>query len=84
MKSNLGTCIKSKGHRAYFPQMVYKIKHHTYGSIDRHKPDLVARGFSQQYGLDYNETFNPVAKLTSVRVLLAVVATKNGTCGRWI
>lgn len=37
----------------------------------------MARGFSQQYGLDYDETFSPVAKITTVRVLLALAASKD-------
>ncbi|KAL0325093.1 UNVERIFIED_CONTAM: Retrovirus-related Pol polyprotein from transposon RE2 [Sesamum radiatum] len=44
---------------------VYKIKRRTDGSIEKHKGRLVARGFSQQYGLDYDEMFSPVAKLPS-------------------
>ncbi|KAL0286723.1 UNVERIFIED_CONTAM: Retrovirus-related Pol polyprotein from transposon RE1 [Sesamum calycinum] len=55
---------------------VYKIKRHTDRSIETHKARLVACGFSHQYGLDYDETSGPVAKLIVVHVLLALVASK--------
>jgi hypothetical protein len=55
---------------------VFKVKTKSDGSIERYKARLVARGFQQTQGLDYDETFAPVAHMTNVRTLI-VVATSN-------
>lgn len=45
---------------------VYKIKTRSDGSVERYKAQLVAKGYTPEYGIDYEETFAPVSRLTSV------------------
>ena len=56
---------------------VFVIKYKATGEIDRYKARLVAKGYSQQPGVDFEETFAPVAKLQSIRVVLALAVQEN-------
>jgi hypothetical protein len=56
---------------------VYSIKVRSDGSLDRYKARLVALGNNQEYGVNYDETFAPVAKMTTVRTILALAASND-------
>ena len=53
---------------------IYKVKKDTFGNVKRYKCRLVAQGFFQVFGEDYNQTYCPVAKFTSIRTVLALSA----------
>jgi hypothetical protein len=52
------------------------VKRKTDGSIDRYKVHLVAKGFKQHYGIDYEDTFSPVVKAATIRLIFSIAISK--------
>ena len=70
-------CPLPKGRKAIGTKWVYKTKTDECGRVSRYKARLVAQGFSQIPGRDYVDTFSPVAKISSIRIILALSAVKD-------
>eukprot|EP00253_Pinus_taeda_P033359 PITA_33359 len=86
MNEEIGAIEKSKtwelmdlpeGKDAIGVKWVYKTKSNVEGKIDRHKARLVVKGYKQQQGRDYDETFAPVARMEIVRTMLSIAAQHN-------
>ncbi len=55
---------------------VYKIKHNVDGSVSKYKTRLVAKGYAQTYGINYEGTYNLVAKMTTTRAIIVMASVK--------
>jgi hypothetical protein len=65
------------GRKLVGSKWVFKTKRDASGNIAKFKARIVAQGFSQIEGIDYDATFSPVARLTSLRLLMAITASKD-------
>ena len=65
------------GRKVVGSKWVFRIKRGPDGTIQKYKARIVAQGFTQIEGIDYNETFAPIAKFASLRVILALAAEHN-------
>jgi hypothetical protein len=67
--------LRLEGKSVVTSKWIYKIKHAAYGSVKKYKARFMARGFSQVEGIDYEETFAPVARYTSICTIIALAAS---------
>ncbi|KAG7564293.1 Integrase catalytic core [Arabidopsis suecica] len=63
-----------EGHKAVGCKWIFKTKLDCNGNVERYKARLVAKGFNQKEGTDYSETFSPVSRKDSLRIIMALVA----------
>lgn len=68
---------RKTGMKTIDSKWVFKVMRDVEGNVHRYKARLCARGFMQRQGLDFNETFAPVVRYDSLRVLLAIAAEED-------
>ena len=73
MKSGVLDIVpKPEDKSVVYSKWIYKIKHVADGSIEKYKVRFLSRRFSQKEGIDYEETFSPVSRYTSIKTIMAL------------
>lgn len=67
-------CDLPEGHKTIGVKWVYKTKLNKDGGVEKYKTRLVAKGYTQQFGVDYTEVFSPVARHDTIRLVVALAA----------
>ena len=70
----MGGCAEAIGKKVVGSKWIYKVKHAADGSVEKYKARFVAKGFSQKEGIDYEETFAPVARYSSIQTIISLAA----------
>lgn len=70
-------CDLPPGRKAIGSKWISKVKKDENGKVYQHKARLVAQGFSQKFGVDYNEVFAPVARISTMRMMLSIAGRRN-------
>lgn len=70
----MGLVPRPSDHNVIGSRWIFKTKLRANGTIDGHKARLVAQGFSQKHGINFEETFSPVVRLAIVRIILSLAA----------
>jgi len=67
---------RPKGKNVIGCKWVYKVKRKADDTIDRYKARLVAKGFKQRYGIDYEDTFSPMAKAATISLIMSIAVSR--------
>ena len=71
-KKNLGVDFDTNRYCCCWHCWAFTLKYHPDRSVDKYKTRLVVKGYTQTYGIDYFETFSPVSRMNSIRILFSI------------